>query len=100
MVYNTSRMDFLCLAKYQDPSKKNMAKVLLGCLVGVVTKEGIKAVRALLDFIYITQYKSHDDQTLGYLQGTLDKFQKHKKFFINVGLCKDLNIPKFHMILH
>ena len=44
-----------------------MAKILLGCLAGKIAKEGILAVKAILDFIYLVQYHSHSDETLVYL---------------------------------
>ena len=73
--------EFSALSQISGPERKNMAKVLLGCLVGSLAKPGIKAVRGLLDFIHIAQYKSHDDITLGYLKDALDRFQENKDFF-------------------
>jgi hypothetical protein len=80
--------------------RKDMAKVLLGCLVGIMAPQGIKAVKALLDFIYLAQYPNHDTETLKYMQDALDTFHQHKKYFINVGCHPDLNIPKLHSLLH
>lgn len=77
-----------------------MAKVLLGCLVGRVAKEAIIAFRSLLDFIYLSQYPTHSDETLAYLQNALNTFEDHKHIFINLHIRDDLNIPKFHSLLH
>ena len=77
-----------------------MAKVLLGCLVGCMPLKGIAAVTALLDFIYIAQYSTHDSITLGYLQDALDRFHQSRDYFITTLVREDFNIPKFHSLLH
>ena len=46
------------LSQITGGERKNMAKILLGCLVGLMPKDGILAVAALLDFIYIAQYSA------------------------------------------
>ncbi|KAF8900107.1 hypothetical protein CPB84DRAFT_1847369 [Gymnopilus junonius] len=61
---------------------------------------GIAAITALLDFIYIAQYKTHNMETLGYLQGALDRFHTHKDYFRQTGIREDFNIPKFHSLTH
>ena len=55
--------------------RKNMVKIILGCLVGCMPAQGIAAVTALLDFIYLAQYPAHDFDTLQYLQEALYSFQ-------------------------
>ena len=78
-----------------------MAKILLGCLVGALPKKAIIACRALLDFIYLAQYTTHDTITLGYMQDALDTFHSHKTYFTEDSLLRDdLNIPKFHSLKH
>jgi hypothetical protein len=77
-----------------------MAKILLGCLVGSMPKTGILAVSALLDFIYLAQYTTHDSITLGYLQDTLNQFHQYRNYFLEIGVREDFNIPKFHSLLH
>jgi len=54
----------------------------------------------LLDFIYLTQYTTHDKSTLGYLQDTLNEFHKYKEYFVDVGCREHLHIPKLHSLLH
>jgi len=88
------------LSQISGPERKNMAKVLLGCLVGCMPLKGIAAVTALLDFIYIAQYSTHDSITLGYLQDALDRFQENREYFITTLVREDFNIPKFHSLLH
>ena len=66
-----------------------------------VTTKITKALRALLDFIYIAQYQSHSSDTLGYLESALQGFHNHKVAFWKLGARKGrhsniqhFNIPK------
>ncbi|KAH9949770.1 hypothetical protein B0H21DRAFT_834001 [Amylocystis lapponica] len=88
------------LSQISGTERKNMAKILLGCLVGILPKQGILACRGLLDFIYISQYSTHDDSTLKYLQDALDLFHQNKEYFIHTHMRDHFNIPKFHSLLH
>jgi hypothetical protein len=88
------------LSQVSGSERKNIEKVLLGCLVGVMPKDGILAVAALLDFIYLAQYSTHNTTTLGYLEDALDRFHQHQDYFIRLGVRSDFNIPKFHSLLH
>jgi hypothetical protein len=89
-----------CLSQISGPECKDMAKILLGCLIGKMPTYGIQAITALLDFIYLAQYPTHDTITLGYLQDALDLFHKYCHYFIDTLVQKDFNIPKFHSLLH
>lgn len=91
---------FSALEQISGSVRKNMVKILLGCLIGRIPSSGIKAITALLDFTYIAQYSAHDDVTLSYLEDALARFHKHRNFFITTGVREDFNIPKFHSLLH
>jgi len=73
------------LSQISGPERKNMAKILLGCLVGSMPSQGIAAVTALLDFIYIAQYPAHDAITLDYLKDALDRFHNNRTYFITTS---------------
>ncbi|KAF8165815.1 hypothetical protein B0H34DRAFT_794159 [Crassisporium funariophilum] len=88
------------LSQISGPERKNMAKILLGCLIGKMRTSGIQAVTALLDFIYIAQYPTHDTITLDYLRDALHCFHKNCHYFIDTLVQKDFNIPKFHSLQH
>jgi hypothetical protein len=77
-----------------------MAKILLACIQDVLAPRGMQAVKALLDFIYLAQYSTHDMVTLSYLEDALKKFHQVKKYFIDVGCWDHLNIPKLHSLIH
>lgn len=88
------------LSQISGPERKAMAKILLGCLIGKMPAQGIRACRALLDFIYLAQYTTHDDHTLQYMQDALNLFHANRQYFITTGIRVDFNIPKFHSLLH
>jgi hypothetical protein len=77
-----------------------MARVLLGCMIGKVPRDVIISYRSLLDFIYLAQYPSHDDITLGYMDDALKEFHQHKEVLFNLGVREHLDIPKIHSLLH
>ncbi|TFY51376.1 hypothetical protein EVG20_g11027 [Dentipellis fragilis] len=92
---------FSVLSQVSGKERKQMAGVLLGCLVGAIPQSALVAVHSLLDFIYIAQYPTHDDTTLEYLETALEDFMKHRSIFVNqLKICSHFNIPKFHSLLH
>ncbi|KAG0693111.1 hypothetical protein DFH29DRAFT_985579 [Suillus ampliporus] len=79
---------------------KHMAHILLGCMIGKVPRDVIISYRSLLDFIYLAQYPSHDDDTLAYMEKALKDFHRHKNILFNLGVREHLDIPKIHSLLH
>ena len=77
------------LSQISGPERKNMAKILLGCLIGSIPTQGVAAITALLDFIYIAQYTSHNTETLRLLEDALARFQTHRAYFIQTGVRDD-----------
>ncbi|KAF5352326.1 hypothetical protein D9757_014291 [Collybiopsis confluens] len=59
------------LAQLSGTEHKDIARFLLACLVGKVDNLGITACRALLHFIQLAQYPSHDGATIGYMKKAL-----------------------------
>ena len=90
------------LSQISGKEHKDMARVLLGCMVGKVPSKVITAYCALLDFLYLAQYPSHDDNTLQYMEDSLDLFHKTKSILTSpdLNIREHLNIPKFHSLLH
>ncbi|KII89509.1 hypothetical protein PLICRDRAFT_29724 [Plicaturopsis crispa FD-325 SS-3] len=88
------------LSQVSGGERKDMAKILLGCLVGLISRRCMLAIRSLLDFIYLAQYPTHSDTTLGYMKKALDIYHANKSIFIELGIRNDLNIPKFHSLVH
>ncbi|KAI6040101.1 hypothetical protein EDC04DRAFT_2867769 [Pisolithus marmoratus] len=88
------------LSQVSGTERKQMVKVLLGCLVSKVPNDILTCYKALLDFVYLAQYPSHDDDTLEYMEAALTVFHKHKEVFISLGIRDHFNVLKFHSLLH
>lgn len=88
------------MAQVSGKERKDMARVLLGCLIGKIPKSAMLTFRSLLDFIYLAQYSTHDDTTLQYMEDALETFHHHKDVLVKLGIRQDLNIPKVHSLLH
>jgi hypothetical protein len=89
------------LSQITGPEYKDMAQLLLGALVvASVDDDVIYAARALLDFLYIAQYSSHNDSTLGYLDEALNLWHQSKDVFVAKGVRQDFAIPKYHSMEH
>ncbi|KAG1742091.1 hypothetical protein EDD22DRAFT_982192 [Suillus occidentalis] len=69
------------LSQISGREHKEMVHIILGCLVGKIPRRVILVYHSLLDFIYLAQYPTHNNHTLGYLQEALDTFYKNKVAF-------------------
>ena len=88
------------LSQISGSERKHMARALLACLVGKISKETILVYRSLLDFIYLAQYPAHDETTLKYMEEALETFHANKDVLVKLKIREHLNIPKFHSLLH
>ncbi|KAG2030632.1 hypothetical protein BDR03DRAFT_936606 [Suillus americanus] len=79
---------------------KHMAHILLGRMIGKVPRDVIISYRSLLDFIYLAQYPSHDNDILVYMEKALKDFHHHKNILFNLGVREHLDIPKIYSLLH
>ncbi|KAF8261808.1 hypothetical protein EI94DRAFT_1705251 [Lactarius quietus] len=83
-----------------------MCQFLLGLIVDLplpgrqAASHILRAVHVLLDFVHLAQYPSHTTQTLNHLEECLKCFDKNNAVFVNLGVHTQLNIPKFHSLLH
>jgi hypothetical protein len=60
----------------------------------------LKAVRGLLDFLYIAQYPCHSSETLILLDEAHALFHDNKEIFIDLGIRNNFNLPKLHSLRH
>lgn len=66
----------------------------------------MKCLRAFVDFCYVAQYESHDNETIAYLEKYLETFHAHKDAFAAVEIRKgeylrdNFDIPKLEPFLH
>jgi hypothetical protein len=83
-----------------------MCRVLLGLIIGLplpggqVASRVVKAVRAILDFVYMAQFPSHTTDMLRQVQESLQRFHFNKAVFLNLGTREGFNLPKLHSMLH
>ena len=88
------------ISQWTGKEHKEMQKVYLGVLAGVVPAKVLAAARGLLDFIYYAQYQSHTTKTLQHMQEALDLFHANKDAFVDLDIHEHFNIPKLHSMLH
>ena len=95
------RKGWSALSQISGTERKQMAKILLACLVGSnMPTTAIKACHAILDFIYLAQFTFHDDGTLERMQRSLEVWEGCRDAFLETGTREDFNIPKFHSLVH
>ncbi|CDO75468.1 hypothetical protein BN946_scf184935.g4 [Trametes cinnabarina] len=88
------------LSQWTGAEAKEIEKILLGILVGRVSSRVLKAIRALLDFVYYAQYEVHSDKTLSQMRQALNTFHRNKDALIELGIREHFNIPKLHSLIH
>jgi hypothetical protein len=85
---------------------KRMCSILLGLVVDLPVPGGadstriIRAVRALMDFLYLARYESHTSDTILELRDCLTRFHDNKSIFIDLGIRENFNFPKLHSLSH
>jgi hypothetical protein len=83
---------------WQGHEQKDMMRVYLGAVTGLVDDEVLRAVRYLVQFIMVAEYKCHSDATLDYMDKCLRGFYERKHLLVPE---KELwKIPKLHAITH
>jgi hypothetical protein len=60
----------------------------------------IRAMRGLLDFIYLSQLPIQTLCTLNRLDTALHVFHSNKSIFVDLGIREHFNIPKLHSCIH
>ncbi|KAN0103742.1 hypothetical protein V8E52_011679, partial [Russula decolorans] len=94
------------LSRVSGGEHKNMCRILIGLIInlplpgGQVPSRVIKAVRALLDFLYIAQLPSQTTDTLHRLDDSLVLFHQNKSVFVDLGVREQFNLPKLHSLIH
>jgi hypothetical protein len=88
------------ISQWTGKEHKEMERVIVTVLAGIVDIRVLKAVSAVVDFIYYAQYQRHTDITLARMQDALDSFHSHKDVFIELRPNEAFNIPKLHSMLH
>ncbi|KAA1475505.1 hypothetical protein DENSPDRAFT_783649 [Dentipellis sp. KUC8613] len=94
------------LSRVSGTEHKDMCRILLGLIVDLPLPNGqdpsriVRAVRGILDFLYLAQYPAHTSETLAAMDAALQRFHDNRKIFIELGIRSDFNIPKLHELRH
>jgi hypothetical protein len=64
--------------QWQGSEIRQMMRIYLGIIQGLVSSDVVRAVRSFIDFTYMAECKSHSDDTVGYMEGFLDQFLSRK----------------------
>ncbi|RDX49827.1 hypothetical protein OH76DRAFT_1350331 [Lentinus brumalis] len=84
----------------------DICRFLLALVIGLPLREGmsptrlVRAVRALLDFLYLACYPAHTDDTLASLRSALAQFHADKQIFVDLGIRLHFKLPKLHSLDH
>ena len=85
---------------------KKMCVILLSLIVNQLVPGGldpshiVRAVCALMDFLFLASYKSHTSNTISLMQDHLTQFHDNKAVFFDLRVQKHFNIPKLHGLSH
>jgi len=60
----------------------------------------VRAVRSILNFLYIAQFPVQSEETLNLLISSLSTFHENKDVFEELGIRDGFNIPKLHSMQH
>jgi hypothetical protein len=88
------------MTQWTGTEHKNMEKVFLGVLASATDPAVIRAVQAILDFIYYAHFETHTDKSLCCLDEAWATFHKNKKVFQDLLIRNHFNISKLHNIKH
>ena len=88
------------VSQWTGTEHKEMEKVLMGTVIGVLSSRAITVVKALLDFIYLSRLQMQTSRTLDALEWCLKTFHENKEIIVELKIREHFNIPKIHAILH
>ncbi|KAB5588277.1 hypothetical protein CTheo_8281 [Ceratobasidium theobromae] len=79
---------------------REMQKVFIAVMAGLVPDDVLPVIVAAIDFIYYAQLPTHTTATLDLLDNALQQFHAHKEVFIKYEIRTDFNINKIHSMSH
>jgi len=94
------------LSQVTGTEHKNICRILIRLVINLQLPHGqssacvVKAVHALLDFLYLAQFPSHTSDTLERLDDSLARFHHNKSVFVDLRLRRNFNILKLHSLIH
>lgn len=94
------------LSRVTGKEHQDICRILLGLIIGLPLPNGVsparlvRAVRAVLDFLYLAQYTTHTSRTLRLLDEALEAFHANKDIFVDLGVRDHFHLPKLHSLDH
>ena len=103
-IYN----QYSAVAQWTGKDRRSIVRQLIPVIAPLLAhqySDEMKCARALVDFVLMAQYHSHDDDTLVYLEDALYRFNELKECFSRFRVSKNnehghFNIPKLHAMTH
>ncbi|KAG2116938.1 hypothetical protein DEU56DRAFT_874133 [Suillus clintonianus] len=87
--------------QWTGDDSKALMKVYIPAIEGHVPTEMVQALRALLDFIYITRRNIINSKSLDAMDDALERFHRYHKIFQTSGVRpKGFNLPRQHSLIH
>ncbi len=84
----------------------DICRFMLALIIGLPLRDGlsstrlVRAVRAILDFLYLARYPAHTSHTLSALRAALQRFHENKDIFVQLGIRLHFKLPKLHSLEH
>ncbi|KIJ09125.1 hypothetical protein PAXINDRAFT_87903, partial [Paxillus involutus ATCC 200175] len=94
------------LAHISGAEHNQICRFLLGIIIDIPLPGSLSparllcATRAMLDFLYLSQYPCHTVETLSLLDEALTRFHANKEIFVDLGVRTQFNLPKLHALRH
>jgi len=96
------------LSRVTGTEHDQICRFLLGIIIDIripnasrgITSRLVRAVRGLLDFLYLARYPVHTDETLNRMDIALRMYHDNRQVFIDLGIRSDFNFPKDHFLNH
>ncbi|KAG6915130.1 hypothetical protein DXG01_013094 [Tephrocybe rancida] len=86
---------------------RDIQRTLVAVIAGKVSGGFLKAIRVIIDFIYIAQYPCHTESTISAMKDALCKFHNNKHHILEAGArsgrkgtLEHFNIPKLEPLQH
>ncbi|KAG2071645.1 hypothetical protein BDR04DRAFT_1128078 [Suillus decipiens] len=94
------------LSRLSGTEHAQICRFLLGIIINIRLPGNLdparllRAVRGLLDFLYLAQYPCHSSDILSLLDEALALFHDNKQIFVDLGIRNNFNLPKLHATRH
>ncbi|KEP46797.1 hypothetical protein V565_181170 [Rhizoctonia solani 123E] len=79
---------------------REMQKVFIAVMAGLVPEDVLPAILAVIDFIHFARLPVHTPGTLALLDDALNRFHESKNVFIKYDVRTDFDINKVHAMSH